>query len=44
MAQPGQEDHSTVAVNSIIDLLAALLSPDWTIEGLAEPLLGIVAA
>jgi hypothetical protein len=32
------------ADNPITDLLAAPLSPDWTVEGLAEKLLGAIAA
>jgi len=32
------------ADNPIADLLAAPLSPDWTVEGLAEQLLGAIAA
>jgi hypothetical protein len=31
------------ATKSIMDLLAAPLSPDWTIDGLAEQLLGAIA-
>jgi len=31
------------ATNPISDLLAAPLSPDWTVEGLAEQLLGAIA-
>jgi hypothetical protein len=30
--------------NSITDLLAAPLGPDWTVEGLAEQVLGAIAA
>jgi hypothetical protein len=33
-----------IAENSITDLLAAPLSPDWTIEGLAEQLLCTIAS
>jgi hypothetical protein len=32
------------ANNSIADLLAAPLAPDWTVEGLAEQVLGAIAA
>ena len=32
------------AENPLLDLLAAPLSPDWTIEGLAEQLLGTIAS
>jgi hypothetical protein len=32
------------ADNPITDLLAAPLSPDWTVEGLAEQVLGAIAA
>ena len=33
-----------MTANVITDLLAAPLSPDWTIEGLAEQLLEVIAA
>jgi hypothetical protein len=45
MAQPHETDNSPVtAGNSLTDLLAAPLGPDWTIEGLAEQVLGAIAA
>jgi hypothetical protein len=33
-----------VTANPVTDLLSAPLSPDWTIDGLAEQLLGIISA
>jgi hypothetical protein len=45
MAQSHEASNPTVtAENPITDLLAAPLSPDWTIEGLAEQLLGAIAS
>lgn len=45
MAQSREASHPPVtAENPIADLLAAPLSPDWTIEGLAEQLLGTIAS
>jgi len=45
MAQPQEVDNSPVtAENPLIDLLAAPLSPDWTIEGLVEQLLCTIAS
>jgi hypothetical protein len=45
MAQSNETGDSTVnAINSIADLLATPLSPNWTIEELAEQLLEIIAA
>jgi hypothetical protein len=43
MAQSHQEGNSSVKANSFTDLLSAPLSPNWTIDGLAEQLLSIVA-
>src|SRR4051794_18685472 len=44
MAQTHQAGNPTVtAENPIPDLLAAPLSPDWTIEGLAERLICAIA-
>jgi hypothetical protein len=44
MAQSHQTGNPLVtAKKSITDLLAAPLSPDWTVEGLAEQLLGAIA-
>jgi hypothetical protein len=45
MAQSHETGNRTVtADNPIAELLAAPLSPDWTVEGLAEQLLGAIAA
>src|SRR5947209_58758 len=45
MAQTHQAGNPTVtAENPKTDLLAAPLSSDWTIEGLAEQLLGTIAS
>ena len=45
MAQSHQAGNPTVtAENPLTDLLAAPLSPDWTIEGLAEQLLCTIAS
>jgi hypothetical protein len=45
MAQTDQAGDTTVtAQNSITDLLAAPLSPGWTIEGLAEQVLCTIAS
>ena len=45
MAQSHEAGDPTVtAENSITDLLAAPPGPDWTIEGLAEQLLGAIAS
>jgi hypothetical protein len=45
MAQSHQAGNPTVtAENPLTDLLAAPLSPDWTIEGLAERLLCTIAS
>src|SRR5216684_4108975 len=45
MAQSHETGNSTVTVdNPLTELLAAPLSPDWTVEGLAERLLGAIAA
>jgi hypothetical protein len=45
MAQSRETGNPTVtADNPITDLLAAPLSPDWTVEGLAEQLLAVIAA
>jgi hypothetical protein len=45
MAQTHQASLPTVTLeNPIIDLLAAPPGPDWTIEGLAEQLLGTIAS
>jgi len=45
MAQSPETGNPTVtADNPITALLAAPLSPDWTVEGLAEKLLGAIAA
>ena len=44
MAQSHQTGSPIVtATKSIVDLLIAPLSPDWTVEGLAEKVLGAVA-
>ena len=45
MAQSHEAGNPTVtAENPLIDLLSAPLSPDWTIEGLAEQLLCTIAS
>lgn len=45
MAQSPEAGNPTVSAdNPITALLAAPLSPDWTVEGLAEQLLGAIAA
>jgi len=45
MAQSQEAGNPTVtAENLLTDLLAAPLSPDWTIEGLAEQLLRTIAS
>jgi hypothetical protein len=45
MAQSAETGDPTVSAdNPIADLLAAPLSPDWTVEGLAEQVLGAIAA
>jgi hypothetical protein len=45
MAPSREAGHPTVsAENPLTDLLAAPLSPDWTIEGLAEQLLCTIAS
>ena len=45
MAQTHEAGNPTVtAENPLTDLLAAPLSPDWTIEGLAEQLLCTIAS
>src|SRR5580700_7567526 len=45
MAQPDETGNPIVTVNNpITEVLSAPLSPDWTVEGLAEQLLGALAA
>src|SRR5437868_11352290 len=45
MAQSHETGNPLVtAKNSITDLLGAPLGPDWTVEGLAEQVLGAIAA
>jgi hypothetical protein len=45
MAKSPETGNPTVTPdNPIADLLAAPLSPDWTVEGLAEQVLGAIAA
>jgi hypothetical protein len=45
MAQFNEKGNPTVTANNpISDLLATPLSPDWTVEGLAEQVLATVAA
>jgi hypothetical protein len=45
MAQAHETGNPFVTANNFItDLLGAPLSPDWTIEGLAEQVLGAIAA
>lgn len=45
MAQSHETGNPIVTTNSLIaDLLAAPLAPDWTVEKLAEQLLGTIAA
>src|SRR5438552_3219789 len=45
MAQPPETGNPLVtANNAIADLLGAPLGPDWTVEGLAEQVLGAIAA
>src|SRR5713226_3611035 len=45
MAQPDETGNSTVTTDTpLTDLLAAPLSPDWTVEGLAEQVLSAIAA
>lgn len=45
MAQPRETGNPPVTGNNLItDLLGSPLSPDWTVEGLAEQLLGAIAA
>src|SRR5947209_2267661 len=45
MGQSHETGNSTVtADNPITELLASPLSPDWTVDGLAEQLLGAIAA
>lgn len=45
MGQPRETGNPLVTANNLIaDLLGAPLSPDWTVEGLAEQVLAAVAA
>ena len=45
MAQPPEKGNPPVTANNpIFNLLAAPLPPDWTVEGLAEQVLGAIAA
>ena len=45
MAQPPETGNPLVTANNpITDLLGAPLGPDWTVEGLAEQVLGAIAA
>lgn len=45
MAQSPQTGNPIMTTaNAIADLLASSLSPDWTIEGLAEQLLSVIAS
>src|SRR4051794_8583577 len=45
MAQASETGNSPVTANNpLMDLLAAPLRPDWTVEELAEQVLGIIAA
>ena len=45
MAQAHETSNPIVTANNpIIDLLGAQLGPDWTVEGLAEQVLGAIAA
>ncbi len=45
MAQPLETGNPIVTANNpITDLLSAPLGPDWTVEGLAEQVLGAIAA
>jgi hypothetical protein len=45
MAQSSETGNPTVTANNpIADLLATPLSPDWAVEGLAEQVLGAIAA
>jgi hypothetical protein len=44
MAQSHKTSTSIVNNNPITDLLSVPLGPDWTVEGLAEQVLGAIAA
>ena len=45
MAQPHETGNPIVTANNhITDLLSAPLAPNWTVEGLAEQVLGAIAA
>src|SRR5436305_1155087 len=45
MPQPHETGNPIVTINNaIISLLGGPLSPDWTVEGLAEGVLGLIAA
>ena len=45
MAQSHETDNPIVTANTpLTDLLGAPLGPDWTVEGLAEQVLGFIAA
>jgi hypothetical protein len=44
MAKPHEADNHLVTANPLSELLRAPLDPEWTVEGLAEKVLGAIAA